>query len=193
LRTCALCVISMSAALLSFAPDKQQNLAQLRSQIGQNYQTHPRLGFSGFRQGFPIGRLSEVSGQGKTEFISKFILEQKAGRVAWIEPHFTLNPFGLWQRGLKLKQFYFFLISEVCWLVPQILQSQLFNIVVIAHRQFEQNDLRRFQLMLEKSETIMIMLTEELHNSWVPALQIMLRRPSQQMQLYAEVVRERGL
>lgn len=178
------------------AIQRKLTLVELKQMIGINDGANclPKQSFSLFHSGFPKGRLIEISGTGKTEFISTFIKENSEGeeknRTAWIENKLTVNPFGLWQRGIKLDQILFVETKEVEWATQQILQSQLFKIVVLSQIKFDEKDLRRFQLLTEKSEGYLFVLSEELHKSWVPSLQLEVKK--EEGILTTEIIRQRG-
>lgn len=170
--------------------EMKQELSQLKESLRLIDGSRPREKriFSQFSEGFPVGRLSEICGQGKTEFIALFLKETAPTRIAWVEQELTINPYGLWQRGVDLASITFIETNDLSWTIQQVLQSQIFLTVILSQLSFQERDLRRFQLLVEKSSSVLILLSETLHRSWVPSLQIEVSHPH----LKAQIVRKRG-
>jgi hypothetical protein len=159
-------------------------ITELRELIGAvqgGPSTKERTPFSLFPQGFPESSIIEISGTGKTEFLSRFLKEHPHLRVAWIESQMTINPYALWQMGVNLDQILFVECGDpkkgqaschVSWTILQILKSQLFQIVIASELEFDEIHLRKFQLLTEQNRSHLFLLSHNLHSSWVPALQI---------------------
>ena len=165
------------------ATSKALTLRLLREKIGaiDGAQEKPRSKFTLLSEGFPLGTLIEVKGHGKTECVVQFLKEHLATnsefRVAWVEKEMTLNPFAILQRGLKLEQILFIEAPrEGLWALQQLLQSQCFQSIVVSGFEFDFRELRRFQMLNERSQGHFFILTNEFHESWVPQLQIEVRR-----------------
>jgi hypothetical protein len=131
----------------------------------------------------------EISGAGKTEFLVQCLREINNEAIVWIEKDLTINPFGLWQRGLALHHMTFVETAEFNWAIQQVLQSQIFQVIVLSQLQFTEKQLRRFQLQVEKSSSLVFLLSESPHASWTVSLQLEI---ADKKSLQVEVVRRRG-
>jgi hypothetical protein len=161
------------------ATSKALTLQMLREKIGAIDGTlaKPCSKFSLLSEGLPLGSLVEVKGPGKTELTAQFLKEHPELRVAWVEPKLTLNPFALLQREIKLEQILFIEApKEGRWALQQVLQSQCFQVIVVSGFEFDFRQLRRFQMLNERTQGHFFILTEEFHSSWVPQLQIEVQR-----------------
>ncbi len=179
--------------------NKKWTLEQLRQLVGSADSAgsqRPRRSCSLYPEGLPLRSLVEVSGCGKTQFAVQFIQEQASAPVAWIEDprraaQGSINPFGLWQMNLDLQQITFIETMQVEWATQQVLQSQLFPIVICSELLFHEKILRKFQLFVEKYEGLFLLLSSEVHQSWVPALQLQVQRSTHG--LSARTLRRRGV
>lgn len=127
--------------------------------------------FSRFTAGFPRGVLVELTGPGKTENVAAFLAENPSLRVAWVESAFSLLPSAFAQRGVNLEKIFFVEAGvDSAWAASTILRSQLFPIVVYGAsfpRRDAERELRRFQLLAEKSASTVFVLGEEpLAHAW---------------------------
>jgi hypothetical protein len=166
------------------------SLAELRELIGAVDGSNLRAtrSFSLIPTGVPQGCLIEISGFGKTELLSVFLREHPELLVAWLEMQITVNPYALWQRGVNVDHMLFIEAhSEPLWCVQQILKSQLFQVVVMSGLRFQELELRKLQLLVEKSQSHLILLSHQLHQSWVPALQMVVQNAQPQ------ILRRRGV
>lgn len=153
-----------------------EKFAELKRQLSENTEAVHKEACSVFSDGFPTGRLIEVAGPGKTEFLTFFLKEHPDFSVAWFEKELTINPFALWQKGVSVENILFIETHDLNWSVQQVLQSQLFKVIVLSQTYFVERDLRRFQLFVEKSNSFLFLLSQDLQQSWVPSLQILLRK-----------------
>jgi hypothetical protein len=121
----------------------------------------------------PSSCLVEVFGFHKTEFLSQFLKENAGLKTAWIEKEISINPYALWQRGVDISSILFIECGkEAIWTVQQILNSQVYQATVLSELAFKEMDLRKFQLLVEKTESHLFLLSRRPHQSWIPALQI---------------------
>jgi hypothetical protein len=158
---------------------KALTLQTLREKIGaiDGSLAKPCSKFSLMSEGLPQGALTEVKGLGKTELVVQFIKEHPEFRVAWVEKEWTLNPFAMLQRELKLEQILFIEApKQGLWALQQVLHSQCFQMIVVGGFEFDVRELRRFQMLNERSQGHFFILTEEFHRCWVPQLQIEVQR-----------------
>ena len=189
-------LMECSSVIRDFAmnAEKRLTLVELKQMISAIDGSHPveRRSFSLFSEGFPKGRIVELTGMGKTTFLTEFIKEYPSLKVMWIEKDLTINPFALWQQGVDLRQITFIETKELIWATQQVLQSQLFEVIVFSHPDVDEKNLRRFQVMVEKTEGHLFLLADDSYNSWIPALQIEVHK-TQQDTLQAQVTRKRGI
>lgn len=139
------------------------SLPELRARIGAYTQSQKeRLPCPFFSEGLPRGALVEVFGKGKREAVVQFLVENAQHSAAWIEKEFTLFPSALSQREAALEKIFFIEgKKESAWAASAVLRSQLFPIVVYQAPYGEERELRRFQLLAEKSKSTMILLPEK--------------------------------
>lgn len=131
----------------------------------------------GLEHGLPKGAITEISGVGKTEFVSQFLAEHKDQRVAWIEESFSVFPVAFLQRGLDLEKILFIEAGEsLVWSTLQVLKSQIFPIVVIYAEEINLKNLRRVQVMSERAGSIVIWLTTKVQGHWPIHLRLQTER-----------------
>jgi hypothetical protein len=170
--------------------DRQQIFRELKEKLQSDESSqYLKRTFSLFPEGFPVGRLVEISGAGKTEFLVQCLREAASDKIIWIEKELTINPFGLWQRGLHLSNVTFVETLDFNWAIQQILQSQIFQVIVLSQLHLTEKQLRRFQLQVEKSSSLLFLLSEEVHQSWALSLHL---HVSDRKSLEVEVLRRRG-
>jgi hypothetical protein len=141
----------------------RQSIQELRARIGSleraEKESHSWSMVSG---GIPRGGLVEICGHGKTEAVGRLLAEHAHTPTAWIEKDFSLLPSALAQRGVPLDKIFFVEAkAEYAWAATLILRARIFPFVVY-HAPFgEEKELRRFQLLAERSRSTMLLLTEE--------------------------------
>jgi len=160
-------------------PIKQQTIQNLRELIGATHGVVQRV-CREFSQlpglGLPQGCVVEVCGPGKTEFVAAFLREHPDLQVAWLENAITINPYALWQRGVCVNKIFFIEAgADLLWCAGQILKSSLVRVVVISDQQFHEKELRKLQLLVEKAQSHLLLLTPQMGQSWVPSLQIQMQ------------------
>ena len=161
--------------------DKASVLRALREEIGaiDGSAAKPCSKFTLMQEGLPLGAIVEVVGHGKTEFVVQFLKEHPEFKIAWIEKEMSLNPFALLQRDLKLEQFLFIeAATHGIWALQQILNSQCFQAIVVSGFEFDFKQLRRFQMLTERSQGHFFILAKDFDTSWVPQVQIEVQRKS---------------
>jgi hypothetical protein len=149
-------------------------IAELRQLIGAvPAETRPRHSFSLYPSGFHTGSFVELTGTSRTEFITLFLRENAELNVAWVEESITINPYAMKQKGVVLDNILFIEAGKnVPWCLSQVLGSGCFQILVTENSRFTEKDLRRFQLLSEKSQSHFFLLSETPTTSWVPNLQL---------------------
>lgn len=155
--------------------NSKARLTELRKLIGaiDGTQTKPSRPFSLLTHGVPLSSLIEITGIGKTEFVASFLKEHRGLKTAWIEKKISINPYALWQRGVDTNSILFLECGgEAIWATQQVIGSHVFQAIVLSEIEFSEKDLRKFQLLIEKTNAHLLLLSKEVHQSWVPALQI---------------------
>lgn len=156
--------------------------------------------FSQLEGGLPKGAVVEVSGSsggGKTEVVLRFLAENPEARVAWIEDELTIYPCAFPQNRVGLERVLFVESkpSEVLWTVHQILRSQVFGVVVLrVGASIDEMALRRLQLAAEKTQTTVILLSEEAarRGTWPIAVQLHAKRSLEERAILLDVLKYRG-
>lgn len=172
------------------------SLQELRQLIGAvEHVERERSSFALFQKGFPKGSIIEVCGPGKTELVALFLKEHPEFKVAWIEREITINPYALFQKGLKTENVLFIEAKEQLeWCLNQALQSACFQAIVtnaLTSSSFDEKDLRRYQLLAERSQAHFFLLSENLHQSWVPNLQLKVKK--KKLGFNIETIKKRGM
>ena len=139
-------------------------LEELRARLGV-FDTHLQresLPFSRFAPGLPRGALVELTGPGKTTLVAQFLAENSGLRAAWVESRFSLLPSAFPQRSVDLEKIFFVEGGkDSAWAAATILRAQLFPILVYPAPYGCERELRRFQLLSERSSTTMILLGQK--------------------------------
>ena len=156
--------------------------------------------FSQLENGLPKGAVVEVSGSsggGKTEVVLRFLAENPEARVAWIEDELTIYPCAFPQSRVGLERVLFVESrpQEIVWTVNQILRSQVFGVVVLrTAAALDEMTLRRLQLTAEKTQTTVILLTEEAarRGTWPIAVQLHAKRSLEERAILLDVLKYRG-
>ncbi len=150
------------------------SIADLRQLIGavDSFSTNTSS-FSLYPSGIPKGAVTEIAGSGKTQFIARFLAEHPDYKAAWVEESITINPYALFQKHVNLNNILFIEAQkELPWVLSQALQSGCFKALITNVSFVSEKDLRRYQLLSEKSQAHFFLLSESLHKSWVPKLQL---------------------
>ncbi len=155
--------------------DKIISLRKLVETV-EGTEIYPRLYSSSYVDGFPAGKLIDVSGSARYEFLCQVLMENAQHRIAWIESDMVTNPYALWQRGVNLQKLTFIETKDLSWTVTQVLQSQVFPLVVICDGQFDEKSMRRFQLFAEKYPGHIFFLNDEEKQNGIAALHLQVAR-----------------
>jgi hypothetical protein len=150
-------------------------LQELKARLGAWKQT-PSLPCLFWEGGLPRGGLVEVSGHGKTEAVAAFLAEQKQP-AAWVEKELSLFPSALLQRRVELEKILFVEAGKDSpWAATTILRAGIFPFLVYQAPYGEERELRRFQLLAEKSATTMFLLPPgKASRAWPIALSLEVR------------------
>lgn len=186
-------------------------------EIGMSFNRFSLVSASSFSEavsGFPVGALTEICGApggGKTEFLLNYLAQNPHLRVAWVEEELSVYPCAFPQRSVALERIFFVDLAQVSsttatqsvteslalWVVHQILQSQIFGIIIVSASIREKTAtvaLRRLQLLAEKSQSSVIFLSERPMRvaSWTIPLQLEVGRSLDVGELWVRVLRSKG-
>ncbi len=151
------------------------NIEELKKKIGAVDGSLPKQirPFSLYPKGIPSSSVVEIFGSGKTEFLSQFLKEYPSLKTVWIEKEISINPYALWQRGVDIGSILFIECgAESVWATQQVLKSQIFQVITLSQLEFKEMELRKIQLLIEKTESHLFLLSTLPHQSWIPALQL---------------------
>jgi hypothetical protein len=137
-------------------------LQELRAKLGTLESLSSPLAplpFTPLPQGLPRGVLVELTGAGKTTMVLQLLAENPTLKAAWVEERFSLLPSAFPQRQVHLEKIFFVEGGkESAWAAGVILRSQLFPLLVYHAPYAMERELRRFQLLAERSGTTMLLL-----------------------------------
>jgi hypothetical protein len=168
-------------------------IEELRQLIGSgSIDNKERSSFSLYPKGFQVGSITEICGSGKSQAVAIFLKEHSDYKAAWIEEKITINPYALFQKGVKLENILFIEAQDqMNWCVDQALQSGCFKVLITQDPEIKEKELRRYQLIAEKNHSHFFLLSEKLQSSWVPQLQLKVIKSASGIEF--EIVRKRGL
>lgn len=169
-------------------------LEELRYLISAKQGFHDRqyLQCSSLSTGIPRGAITQICGFGKTQAAVDLIKENPDIKTAWIESEFELNPLAVAQQEVDLTRILFAEAGEhMIWACHQILKSHLFPLVVLKEAPMEDLLLRKLQLAAEKSQSALVILTEEFSSSWPVSLMLKAHKTSSQEGIELEILRQR--
>jgi hypothetical protein len=139
-------------------------LQELRARLGalQSHSASAAFPYSLLPNGLPRGALAEITGPGKTEAAAQLLAENPHLRCAWIEKRFSLLPSALLQREVNLQKIFFVEAGEQsAWAASLILRSGIFPLVVYSAPYGEERELRRLQLLSERSSATTLLLGDQ--------------------------------
>lgn len=203
--------ISVKGATIEVAKhDREQVLSELRTELRKFTADRGSFPFSSIQGGLPRGALVHVlgtKGGGKTELTLKFLAENPEIKVAWIEDKLTAYPVSFEQMGAGLERMLFVRAAgkprsprnefnmndskssshskssaDAFWAFSQIVNSQYFDVVVLASENLRMNekDLRRWQLMAEQTKSCCLLISENesltAGRDWAVALKLEVER-----------------
>lgn len=148
-------------------PQPTLTLEELRARLGARKDRREILSFSACAEGLPRGALVEITGRGRTETVARLLAEHRDLSAAWIEESLSLFPPALAQRNVALDSIFFIEGgTQTAWAAGAALRSQLFPVVIYDAPYGEERELRRFQLLAEKSHSTMLLLGEDPVPAW---------------------------
>lgn len=152
--------------------ERAELLQELKQKIGSidgsTFLEREALSCSYLQRNFPKGKITELVGAGKTEAVCHFLKEHSNKKVLWVESNLNVYPIALFQRGVDLSNVVFVeATTDSAWVIEQALKSQIFSIFVLSEMLWNDLILRRFQLLAEKSKSVVLLLSSQSHKSWV--------------------------
>lgn len=123
------------------------------------------------------GALTEISGTAKLEWVIQFLKENPTLKVFWLERDFSLFPPALYQRGLDPSRFIFAECKdEVFITLRKALRCQVFECIITPSVFKEEKILKALQLLAERANASVFLLSEELQSSWPISMQFEVHR-----------------
>ncbi len=120
-----------------------------------------QMGFSLYAPGLPMGALTHLGGEGRTEVVLRLLGEHPGLKAAWVEERLTAYPPGFVQQGADLQCLLFVQGGEhFAWALTQLVRSQIFSLVVVASpiKSGEAGlELRRLQLVARQAACAVIL------------------------------------
>jgi hypothetical protein len=152
-----------------------EKIQNLRALIGEKEGIEKKefLFSSSFNQGVPRGSIIELSGYSSTSWIVQFLKENKGLKIFWLEEKQRVFPTAMSQRGVSLSRIVFGVIEkELFPTIRKVIQSQAFEVVIAPSSFKELKILKALQLLTEKSNTILFLLTKEHRIAWPISMQL---------------------
>jgi hypothetical protein len=174
-----------------------EKIHQLKLLIGGLEDPNPRefLAAPNLPQGVPRGIIVELVGPQKTEWLIQFLKLQQTNaefKTFWAERDQKILPTALHQRGLDLTRITFGTFGDDLVIpVRRILQSQLYHTIIAPQKFDEIRVLKAFQLLSEKSNSILFLLGEKKpSNAWPISLQLQIQKKPP-ASFHVEVLRQK--
>lgn len=159
------------------------SISDLRALIGQTEtgeRKRERFPSARIPSGVPRGALVEVTGSARTEWAAAFLAENGGVPVAWVEAQLSIFPTALAERRAGLERIVFIEAGrELDWTLLTLLRSQVFPVIVASDILRGESELRRYQLLAEKANATLLLLSERFTPAWCIALQIEAGRKAQ--------------
>lgn len=121
--------------------------------------------------GVPRGALVEVCGPLKTEWVIRFLRNNEKVQTFWMEKEQTILPTAIQQRGVGLERVVFAEVADLYPALRRVVQSQLFEIVVVPSAFEELRVLKALQLLAEKAHTTVFLLGKKFQPAWPISVQ----------------------
>ena len=156
---------------MSASPEKIQKLRLL---IGEMSGLQPKEFFRAddLPLGIPRGALVEVSGNLKTEWLIRFLRQNEKLQAFWMEKEQTILPTAIQQRGVGLDRVVFGEVSDLYPALRRVVQSQLFEVVIVPSAFEELRVLKALQLLAEKANTTVFLVAKKPQPAWPISVQL---------------------
>jgi hypothetical protein len=150
----------MGMKKMSAQLEKIKNLRMLMSEITGPVQKE-FFRADGVPGGIPRGALVELCGSRKTEWVIQFLCANESVQAFWLEKEQSILPTAIQQRGVNLERLTFGVVEELYPAVRRVIQSQLFEAVVVPSVFDELRVLKALQLLAEKANTTVFLLAKK--------------------------------
>lgn len=135
------------------------------------------------RASSPLGALIGITGVGRTEWVLNWLVKNPEASVVWIEKNLSVLPTALAQRGGGLERILFIELGEVGeweWTLLTLLRAQLFQAIITPiltpdeqiKKTKDEKSLRRLQLLAEKAQCKVFLLSEVPSQHWTISEQV---------------------
>ena len=154
---------------------KTEILRSLRLAIGDTGKSNRHfLEAPGLAGGISKGITAELLGNATTEWLLKLFNVHRDAFIFWCEKSLPINPTAIHQRGIALERIKFLQTTgDLQQALRMVLESGLYPFVVAPNRFTEIKIFQRFQLLTEKSESILFLMAEKNFSSaWPISLQL---------------------
>ena len=153
--------------------------------------------------GIAKGELTEISGvmgSGKTEAMLRLLLENPDLRVAWFEEDWTMYPPVFFQKGISPERLWCLELKAALGVARtvflEVISSQVFGAVIIHGSEKlvgSEVGLRRLQIVAEKANVAVILLTETpvSFGGWCLRRRYQVQRSNKPGQSQIEILRDR--
>ena len=142
--------------------------------------------------GIPKGAIVELLGPQKTEWLCHFLAENSQTNIFWVEKEQSVLPTALQQRGVDLSRVTFGLFGDDPTIkLRRVVQSQLYPIIVAPNEFSEIRIFKAFQLLTEKSNSVLFLLgKKEPCLAWPITMQLEIHKRGNDFKI--EVIKNKG-
>lgn len=141
--------------------------------------------------GLPSGAITQICGDGKVEAALQILKDNPWDKPAWIESAYELEPLDIEPQNIDLTRILFTEVGEhMIRTCHQILESNLYSIVILKSAPLDDFLLHKLQLAAEKSQTALVLLTENFSASWPISLMLKAQKNKMTEFISMEVLRK---
>lgn len=141
--------------------------------------------------GLPQGAITQICGFGKSEAALQIIKDNSEFKAAWIESNQELNPLTLSEENIDMAHFICKETGEhMIGLCQRLIKSNLYPLIILKSAPLDDFLLRKLQLTVEKSQTALVILTEDFSSSWPISLMLKAQRHQNTESISIEVLRQ---
>jgi hypothetical protein len=127
----------------------------------------PRLPFSLYDPGLPLGSLIHLQGPAATEALLRLLANHAGRPAAWVEGRLSAYPPGFAQRGVDLRRLLFVEAREqAAWAATELVRSQAFPLVAVAAPLPDERSLQRLQLAAEQARAVVVLQAALPEGAW---------------------------
>jgi hypothetical protein len=171
------------------------NITEIRLKLGQFQSGTQEKDFApceGIPQGVPRGVLCDITGPARTEWILKFLINNKTLNTFWAEEQLTLFPTALQQRGIDLNKILMVETDKNLFkALRKALKSKLFDCIVLPGSIHDTKMLKALQLFARESNAFVFSLSKETKTAWSIPFQIEAEWAPNQRNLVVHVLKSK--